>query len=280
MSIINSKNSFFYNHLQYKLSSWKKDNPGKRPFVSIKIFEFDNDKMSVNLVNTKPPEIPKMNRKKITEFKEVTTNRKRYKKPMSTRFDSGEIKEVMVIAEDVTTIRTENKFSVLAFEEDKDDDIRYTMQSYDEVDTSSCNLLEIVNPIIMKPKRIIALPGEEYYFNTPENKIDDELLDKMVDCPVFKVAPKSKVKSREISTQTDDVNIQTQTTTSDTDSNTIITIGDKYNDSIRFRYLDRNERRGLGYESFPDYLTVLVDNIALSSQLTQLLISGYRYSEN
>jgi len=185
--MITQKRSFFYNHLRTKLDNWCEEHPNKRPFVSIKVFEYDEMRMKVKLNYSSEPEIEIRKMKKIDEFKEVKSKRRRTYGHKLIKYDSGEIKEKLLLSTQETKIEIQNKYSILAFEENKDEEITYKLESYEEVDTANCNLLEIINPITMKPKRLIALPGEEYYFNTPNNSIDDELLNEMVECRVFKL---------------------------------------------------------------------------------------------
>ena len=216
--MITQKRSFFYNHLRTKLDNWCKEHPDKKPFVSIKVFEFDEMRMKVNLNYSSEPEIEIRKMKRIDDFKEVKLKKRRTYGNKLIRYDSGDVKEKLLLSTQETKIEIQNKFSILSFEEDEDEEINYKLESCDEVDTANCNLLEIVNPITVKPKRLIALPGEEYYFNTPENKIDDDLLNEMVDCRVFRLKRTPTINN---SSQTDGlgfIEVETQTDHEETKS--------------------------------------------------------------
>lgn len=235
--MITQKRSFFYNHLRIKLDDWSYKNPGKRPFVSIKIFEFDEMRMKVRLDYSSEPEIEVRKMKRIDEFQEVSSNKKRRFRNKPVKYDNGEVHDRMILETQDIQVEVKNKFSILAFEEDKDLDVSYKMESYDEVDTASCNLLEIINPIVMKPKRLLALPGEEYYFNTPINSIDDELLNEMTSCKVFRLCKTPKVDAN---SQTDVNNLTDSDTQTGLDETKVNESDLKYNAiQVKLRNLKR-----------------------------------------
>ena len=282
MHIINSKHSFFYNHLRHSLERWKKENPNKRPFVSIKIFEFDESKMKINYkteenkVKRKPSEVH-IEEKPIRRLESSkVSSTKILNKFVEEEFklDAGGTRKVDVKYKVSTKIKIENMFSVLAFEDDKDEELDYIVDTYDDANIVGCNLLEINQPLVMKPKRITDLPGDEYYFNSPENKIDNESLNRMVDCPIFRVAEKIKPSVREFGVNTEltmcDMN-DNLLFTNTIGTNTELSLDGKFINTHDSDYLETNQTTGLGFYVRPDYLSILSDNISMSKQLNMLL---------
>jgi hypothetical protein len=183
-------------HVKNVIDYWCNDNPGKKPFVHIRVMEFDESKIKSNVPFD--PEYMKNKHKKIkidmVKKEKITRVKSRHTMITNPMNNFREIIGSKMISEDHELI-TSNRYSLL--ETDNDIDLNFSIErttmsddSYDimHIDTSGS-----IN------HKIMTTLGESTFYRPSQLNCDvEELARQIEDAKIFKIDWKDDIKTIEV----------------------------------------------------------------------------------
>jgi hypothetical protein len=174
-NIKHDKYNFLHHLLDKYLNNWLNQNPDDEPFVSIKIFKYDETKMNPTFLKNVDERMSPLKEKLKEEIKEkpIKLSRKRiYKKKKKINFNDPRQKQVPNLLE----VKTEDEYKEVGIEERyisdiKIDDIKFNIENTDKTIDGVIEVLNIRESPIINKKLSMILPSDIYI----TKELDDDV---------------------------------------------------------------------------------------------------------